>query len=181
MRLLRHRRSGLAAVVLIALATASGCQQGVPPEALQLTSESLERRQLQTRYFETDDEAFILQSSAAVLQDLGFTLDESETDLGVIVGSKDRDATEAGQIAAAVTVAVLFGVHMPVDETQKIRASLVTRRAGAERMSVRVTFQRLVWNTDGQVSKAEFLEEPALYQQFFDRLSQSVFLTANEI
>lgn len=176
-----HSRNSLAALVAIALMATTGCQQGVPPEALQLTSESLQQRQLQTRYFETDNETLILQSSAAVLQDLGFNLDESETDLGVIVGSKDRDASEAGQIAAAVTMAILFGAYMPVDERQKIRASLVTRPAGAEQTSVRVTFQRMVWNTDGEISRAEFLEDAILYQEFFDKLSQSVFLTANEI
>ena len=181
MKPVRHLRQGLAALIAAALVAATGCQQGVPPEALQLTSESLQRRQLQTRHFDTDDETAILQSSAAALQDLGFNIDESETELGVIVGSKDRDASEAGQVAAAVTMAVLFGVYMPVDEKQNIRASLVTRPAGAERTSVRVTFQRLVWDTEGEISKAEFMEDAALYQGFFDRLSQSVFLTANEI
>lgn len=158
-----------------------GCQPGIPPEALQLSRESLERRQLQTRRFDTTDEAMLLQASAGVLQDLGFNLDESETRLGVVVGSKDRDATEAGQIVAAIAVAALFGTYMPVDEKQRIRASLVTRPSGDAGTAVRVTFQRVVWNTDGDVSKAEFIDDPEIYRQFFDRLSQSVFLTANHI
>jgi hypothetical protein len=159
----------------------AGCQPRIPPEALQLTQESLAQRQLQTRHFDTGDEILLLQSSAAVLQDLGFNVDESETGLGVVVGSKDRDATEAGQVAAAVAVGILLGAHMPVDRNQRIRASLVTRPAGNERTTVRVTFQRQVWNTDGQLSKAELIDDAQIYQEFFDRLSQSVFLTANEV
>ncbi|MFQ5774168.1 MAG: hypothetical protein ACE5GS_06610 [Kiloniellaceae bacterium] len=167
----------LAAVGLI------GCQQTIPKEALQLTQESLEQRQAQTRRFDTADEAVLLSASAAVLQDLGFNLDESETALGVIVASKDRDATEAGQVAGAIFMAVLFGASMPIDTVQKIRASLVTRTHGerADSTAVRITFQRIIWNNRGQISKTEALTEPELYQEFFEKLSKSVFLEAHQI
>lgn len=171
------------AVLLLTVASmlVVGCQQTIPKEALQLSSESLQQRQMQTRRFDTGDEKKLLQASAAVLQDLGFALDESETELGLVVGSKDRDATEAGQIAGAIVVAVLFGARVAVDKNQKIRASLVTRPINATQTAVRVTFQRLVWNTDNRVSRIEGLNDPKMYQEFFDKLSQSVFLTANEI
>jgi hypothetical protein len=85
------------------------CAQKVPKEALQLSPESLKNRQMQTRRFDTDEKT-MLSAGAAVLQDLGFTIDESETDLGLIACSKLRDATSAGQIAGAVIVALLTGV-----------------------------------------------------------------------
>jgi hypothetical protein len=156
------------------------CQQTVPKAALQLSPDSLQRRQAQTRVFETTDEAELLSASAALLQDLGFTLDESEVDLGVIVASKDRDATEAGQVVGAV--AVLFGARVPVDDEQKIRAALVTRKL-EERSgyAVRLTIQRIVWNTDGKVSRTEPLDDAEIYQEFFDKLSKSVFLEAQEL
>lgn len=160
----------------------AGCEQGIPKEALQLSPDSLERRQTQTRVFETKDEAQLLSASAALLQDLGFTLDESEVALGVIVGSKDRDAVETGQVVTSIAVAVLFGASVPWDQNQKIRAAVVTRDL-AERngYAVRLTMQRIVWNTQGQVSKTEPLDEPEMYQEFFDRLSKSVFLDAHEL
>ncbi len=167
-------------LVVIAV-TLSACQAGIPPEALQLDSESLQRRQLQTRTFDTEDEALLLQAGAGVMQDLGFSLDESETDVGVIVGSKVRDATEGGQVAGAIVMAALFGVYVPTDDEQKIRLAFVTSPLEANRTMTRVTFQRIVWNDQGNVSKQEFLGEPELYQQFYDKLSQSVFLTANSI
>lgn len=100
----------------------------------------------------------------------------------MVVGSKDRDATEAGQIAGAVFVALLFGVVPAVDSNQKIRVSLVTNpsQTNRDRPSVRVTFQRVVWNNHGQISKTEPLDDLALYQEF-DKLSQSVFLDAHQI
>jgi hypothetical protein len=96
------------------------------------------------------------------------------------VGSKDRDATEAGQVAGAVMMAVLFGVSTPIDDKQKIRASLVTRPVGGK-TNLRVTFQRLVWNTHGQVSRSESIEDPKIYQDFYEKLSKAVFLEANQI
>ncbi|WP_026870946.1 lipoprotein [Inquilinus limosus] len=173
------KRMLLAALSALLLA---GCAQGIPKEALQLSQESLQQRQLQTRRFDSADEGKLLQASAGVLQDLGFTIDQSDTTVGVIAASKNRDATETGQVVGAVLLAALTGVPQAFDKDQKIKASLVTRPIGdGKSTAVRVTFQRYVWNTRGQVSKIEGLNDPQLYKEFFDKLSQSVFLTANEI
>ena len=118
----RQRRSRWIVIGILAGAFGvTACQDTIPKEALQLTSESLAERQAQTRRFETGEEAKLLTASAAVIQDLGFTIDESETKLGLIVASKDRDAVEAGQVAGAIFMAVLFGVAVPWDEKQKFR------------------------------------------------------------
>lgn len=147
-----------------------------------LSPETLQQRQVQTRRFETMNEAELLSASAAVLQDLGFTIDESETSVGLIVASKDRDATDAGQVAASIVMAVLLGVYVPVDKNQKIRVSLVTRPLkDINSTNVRVTFQRRVWNTQGQVTRIETLNDVNLYEQFFNELSEAVFLHAHEI
>lgn len=160
----------------------AACETGIPKEALQITEQTLEERQMQTRRFETSDERMMLSAAAGLLQDLGFNLDESETRLGVVVGSKVRDATEAGQVALAIFAAA-FGAYTPIDRTQKLRASVITRPVGdnGEHIAVRVTFQRIVWNTDNRVSKAEALKDPAQYQEFFAKLSKAVFLEAHEI
>ena len=86
--------------------TLQGCG-GIPKDALSMNKTTLEDRRLQTRLFDTSDEGKILSASAGVLQDLGFNLDESETDLGLIVVSKERDATEAGQVVLMLAVATI--------------------------------------------------------------------------
>ena len=165
-----------------ALIVVAGCQSTTPTEALQLAPDSLERRQTQTRVYETGDEAELLSASAALLQDLGFNLDESEVDLGVIVASKERDAEEAGQIVGSILLAVLLGVDKPWDDNQKIRAAVVTRKLEERNgYAVRLTMQRIVWNTRGQVSKTEPLDQPEMYREFFDKLSKSVFLESQEL
>lgn len=128
----------------------------------------------------TGDENMILSACAGVLQDLGFIVEDSETDLGFILATKDRSAVDNGQVVGKVFAGLLLRTDVPVDRNQTFRVSIVTRPAGQE-TAVRVTFQRLVWNDHNQLSKLEPIEEPAVYQEFFDRLSESVFLEAHHL
>ncbi len=227
----------------------AGCGAQIPRDALQLSPESLQYRQMQTRRFETTDKATMLTAATGVLQDLGFSLEEAEVPLGVLVGSKKRDATSTTQLAGAFILAALGGGQAAVDSHQTIRVSMVMREnAGASRSSsvksisasdlasiradmeknlsaalrknhseetsrkvarqvadstakvleddlkkvlavrteggdsiVRVTFQRIVFDNTGQISRAEQINDPAIYRQFYDKLSKSVFLEAHEI
>ncbi len=170
-------------VTLIVPVTVISCgSTRVPKEALALTPESLENRKLQTRRFDTQDEKKLLISATGLLQDIGYTVEESERGLGVLVASKDRDATDAGQVTASVITAVLFGVATPVDKIQKIRASVVTHPgANDQGVYLRITFQRIVWNDRGMISRRESIEDPAIYLEFFAALSKAVFLEAHEI
>ena len=226
----------------------SGC--GIPKDALQLSPESLQDRQTQTRRFETTDKLTMLTAATAVLQDLGFNLEETEVPLGILIGSKNRDATSGGQIAGAIVLAALTGVAMPLDSHQTIRVSMVMREHQTEETAnrvlpslsekelsalehnmeqsiakglrqhysekvsqkvasqavgdiskvlkadlarllsihavkgesiVRVTFQRIIFDTHGRVTRAEQIKDPELYQKFYEKLSQAVFLEAHEI
>lgn len=230
----------------------TGCQPTVSSEAFLLSPQSLEDRQIQTRRFETSDRMAMLTAATAVLQDLGFTLEQSEASLGLLVGSKTRDATSGAQIAGAIVIAALGGGSVPIDATQQIRVSMVVRsvqpagkateksavkplgpkdidairarvakliagelrghyagdmhqriadrladdmaqslRDGeAKRMMfeadgreaiVRVTFQRTIVDTAGRVTRAEQINDAAVYQQFYDKLAQAVFLEAHEL
>jgi hypothetical protein len=156
------------------------CQKSVPREALMFTPESLADRQLQTRIFETNHEGKLLEASAAVLQDLGFTIDESEVKCGVIVCSKDRNVTEFYDVGLSI-IASLFFIDYEYAVRQKVQASLVTRPLEEDRIAVRITFQHLVWDTKKELIKNERVNEPEIYQEFFSKLSKSVFLTAHEI
>jgi len=165
------RKISILFFVIIFLIT--GCQT-IPKNALTLSLESLAERQMQTRKYETKDEGKILSACAGLLQDMGFNIDESETKLGLITASKMRSAENAGQIAGAVLIALLGGGAMPVDKEQKMRASVITRPVGerGEYIAVRVTFQRIVWNTVGEVTKSESIIDPAIYKEFISSFSQ---------
>ncbi len=151
------------------------CVHPVPKDLLTLSVESIKDRQLQTRIFNTADEKMLLTASAAVLQDTGYTIEESEVPLGVILASRERDVAERYSKVCS------FFMDIPYDERQKVFASLVTKPLIDDRTAVRITFQHMVWDNRGFLKKNEQLNDPIIYQEFFSKLSKSVFLVAHEI
>ena len=152
-------------------------------DVLKLEAESMAQRQLQTRKYNTTAEDKIINTCVNVLQDSGFTIENTELKLGTILASKEREAVESGQVAGAIIIAVIFGVAIPIDKNQKMFASIVVSPAASEKNAslVRITFSRLVWNDRNAVSKAERLEDPEVYQTFFTKLSKGLFLEAQSI
>jgi hypothetical protein len=166
-----------------------------------LTPQSAQHRALQTRMFETSDEKELLSASAAVLQDLGFQIEESVTDVGILRAAKERSAREYGQeinrafIFLISTASMIVGgtiVVVPVDVHQQINATLATRRSDTDpsRFSVRILFHRSLWKGDGSSGNRhippgqqnlEIILDAKIYQQFFAKLSKSVFLEAHKI
>ena len=185
-------------VLLVALtiaAAAGGCaadpnqvamEVGAPPGVEDGIS-TVEWRAMQTRRFETQDDLKILNAATGTLQDLGFTIVESSADAGVLVGSKQRDAEEAGEIAGQMVLAVLAGLfgsyHNPTwDEEQSIYMTLIASPIKNSRMTeLRVLFDRRLTNNHGQLWRTELIEDPKIYQEFFDKLSEGLFLEAHKV
>jgi hypothetical protein len=174
-------------VFILALAGAmlSGCA-GLPADALEMTPDTLERRQIESRRFAGAKPGDIMAACAGVAQDLGFNIDESEPKLGVIVASKRREASSGG---ARFAMALLAGANAAnsMDRSQTIRVGIVAKPAPGQEAKpnadwvVRATFQRVVINSYGQVTRLEWLNEEELHQQFFEKLSKAVFLEAQKI
>ncbi len=131
-------------------------------------------RQRQTARFDGVPETRLLVEATQVLQDLGFTIEESAARHGVLAGAKDRDAVETpqvvGQVALTIAFALLGARYDPVwDTDQIIRATLSTQQAGARDSVLRVSFERIVTNNKGG-TRVEQLTEPEFSTGFFDRV-----------
>lgn len=150
-----NRRFALASLLTLFVAgcAATSSQQ---VSALSRSNTATDVRARQTRRFDTADRALILQASLGALQDLGFSIDESDSETGIMVGSKSSGSV----LRAQVTVR---GVPNQ-DETL-----------------VRVIFQRITPRPGAMIDYGKTIDDPALYQGFFERIAQSIFLTANEI
>lgn len=139
----------------------------------------LQRRQMETRYFETGDEENMLIASAQVLQDLGYIISETDMKLGVITGTKNREAGSAAQTAGAIIAGALFGFKPIYDVSQKIYVTLVSTKSSINNgYNIRVEFSTIIYNNQGGF-RVERRLESEIYKDFFEKLSQSVFLTAN--
>ena len=174
-----------------------GCVPTTPPvELFQLSEESPKHRAMETRIFETSDEKELLSASAAVLQDVGFEVEESVSNVGFLRAAKERSAREYGQQITRTLVMVITALLprylMPIDLHQKIAATLITRPLNSEgsRHEVRIIFYRVVWKGDGFFynqdippgeQRMEMIHDPVIYQQFFAKLAKAVFLEAHEI
>ena len=80
-------------------------------------------------------------------------------------------------------LSILVGnpTSVPYDKTQKVLASLVTTPVDNRRTAVRITFQHMIWDSDGNIKRKEQLNESEIYQEFFSKLAKSIFLVAHEI
>lgn len=179
----------LLGLMICSALTLSGCvnpneiakRVGQPPKG------AVELRVLQTRRFASSDETALLNAGLQTLQDLGYTISESAADAGVLVGSKQRDAKESGQIAGQVALTVMLALlgsyHQPVwDENQTINATLVaTPVENSKQTEIRISFDRHLVNNVGQLWRAELILEEKIYQEFFDKFAQSAFLEAQKI
>lgn len=173
-------------ILLSTVLLISGCIT-IPPDAFVVTPELLQQRQLETRKYEGIADTDLISACANVLQDLGFNLENSETKLGVLTANKQRDATNGVEVAGAIVVALLGGGSIPISKDQTIRVSLVIRPTNdsngnpiSNNHFVRVTFQRVVRRTDNS-QYAETLRDNQLYQDFYQRVSKSVFIEAQKI
>jgi hypothetical protein len=147
------RRAALAALAGVAGCAPTAEQQSA---ALTPTAAASAVRARESRRFDSADKVAMLQATVGVLQDLGFSIEESQAQQGVVVGSK------------------LAG--------SRIRAQVALRPAADGRATiVRATFQRVVPRPGAMLAYGETLDDPAIYQGFFDKLAQSLFLTAHEI
>ena len=183
----KYRRQLVILWVVLCIIGLGGCAATtLQPVDMRLTPETTAKRHSQMRIFDTGNEAEVLVAVVAVLQDIGFLIDESETQLGVIVGSKERSAIQPAEVAASYTLAILAtlltgeAVDPIYAERQTMRVSVVTtpveRKNGT---AVRVKFQRLVFTNKGSIARKEVLGSDEIYQEFFAKLSKSLFLEAH--
>ena len=74
-------------ILLIALAV-SGCVNNSTNSALDVGSNQVQLRQIQSRAFDTTDKTKTLRTVISTLQDLGFVIDKADLELGSITATK---------------------------------------------------------------------------------------------
>jgi len=161
----------------------------LPEDAFRLSESALEMRETQSRTYEDVTDIQILSASSAVLQDLGYAIDEVEKELGVLSASKRADAKESAEIIGMIALDIadclltfFLGCENDAYESSKdvqdIKMTLVVlpdlSQNGVYR--VRLTMQRVIWARNGTLYEQETISDAVVYQAFFDKLSKSVFL-----
>ena len=176
-------------IAITFLAGALVACETLPEDAFRLSESALELREIQSRTYEDVTEIEILSASSAVLQYLGYALDEVDKNLGVLSASKRASAKDEMEIAGKIALDVLDclatlmigcedDAYQSSKDVQDIRMTLVVlpdlKKERTHR--VRVTMQRVVWTKGGDLHQQETIVDSQVYQAFFDKLSKSVFL-----
>ena len=110
-------------LVLLGLLTLSGCV--TTPANVAGAGTQLETRQIQTREYDTLDKAMTMRSVIATLQDLGFTIDQADAELGTITATRLDKYT----MRMTVTVIKKEGDQISVRTNARIRDKSVTDAA----------------------------------------------------
>jgi len=75
-------------ILLLATSAITGCVNNSTNTALDVGSDQVQLRQIQSRAFDTTDKAKTLRTVIAVLQDLGFVIDKADLELGTVTATK---------------------------------------------------------------------------------------------
>ncbi len=177
---IRRSKFGFPALVFLL----AGCQPDpnwANKKALQVGypgPEEISLRQKHVFQFPEAAEPAVLLEATQVLQDLGFNVEESAPRYGVLAGSKERDATETGQVAAQVAATIALAVvgvrYNPVwDTDQVVRVTVTTRPFGKRDTTMRVSFERIVTDTN-RASRVELLTQPEFADGFANKLREGL-------
>jgi hypothetical protein len=150
-----------------------------PVDLFVSTPQVLKQRQIETRRYDGIAEMELIVACSNTLQDLGFSLENSETKLGVITASKESSNT-------GDKLKIILGMAPVIQES--IRVSLVTRPVfGSDNIAipnshfVRITFHTVIRRTDTPLVNYKTLTDPELFKGFFSKVSKAVFLEAQNI
>jgi hypothetical protein len=111
-------------LALLCLLSLAGCATTTPVNIAGAGTQ-LETRQIQTRQYDTLDKAMTLRSVIATLQDLGFTIDQADAELGTVTATRLHDYT----MRMTVTVVKKEGARISVRANARIGENAVTDAA----------------------------------------------------
>ena len=188
-------------VILLAIALGH-CAEGALAEQtkplgmeplFQLNPTSAADLHAQSRSFATADRARVLNASASVLQDMGFKVTGGEWEFGVLVGEKMAEVSSAGAVhataeAALVVTTVLLSLlsgqdmvtDLPEQVAQRIHVSLLVSDERSGSTGVRISIDRdMIYDHGGSIP--DHTELPLVYEEFFERLSRSIFFEGERL
>ncbi len=111
-------------IALLAFTALAGCATTTPVD-MGASGTQLETRQIQTRQYDTLDKALTMRSVIATLQDLGFTIDQADAELGTITATRYHEYT----MRMTVTVAKREGNRVSVRANARIGENAVADAA----------------------------------------------------
>lgn len=137
----------------------------------------LQLREIQTREFATKDLNLVMKSMMNVLQDENFILKNVVMDAGLLSAEQQNEIPSSGW---SILARGLLGPEMRWDKHSITEISANVTPHG-DKMRVRVNFQRKTLDNRGNMSKSTTIQDPILYQVFFEKVGKGIFLQEQEV
>ena len=167
----------------IALATTLALLAGGHASAgdLRVPVTSMGVREVQTRTFENVDAHTAMKAAIDMLQDGGFTIERTDSDLGLVVGKqavvrRPSAGLRALKYAGAALSYGLIGL-IPLNKTDELEASVNVTGIDESSVRIRIAIQRRMLDKNGRVKRTEALTEGPVYQDLFELLGRSLFVS----
>lgn len=139
------------------------CAPATPPQT------QMQIRQYQTRMYDINDSIRALKAVMNVLQDEGYIVKQANTDLGLLVATKEEPISGAGFSR------FMMGPEATYDTNQVTECSANVTSYNNQ-MRVRVNFIQKRVNNKGGVSQTVQVGNEAFYQNFFSKVSKGIFI-----
>lgn len=140
----------------------------------------LEKRQFQTRTYNSNDKALVMKAMLNVLQDEGFIVYNANPLLGFIYGVKDFDTSDKN-----IDISKEFGVSKSRLNLNGVKVATIETTANVteygKNMRVRVNFKRKLLNVYGNAQFIDDIIDENYYQDFFSKVDKAIFLQKQKI
>lgn len=148
-----------------------GCTNNLkPPEPKQMSQ--LEWRTLQTKSFETSNNLSVMKALIASLQDEGFIIESTDSQLGLISAVKEITETDEKDKAFQE---FWVGKATGYQTSKRITASCTVATIGKE-TKVRVNLTAKGMTESGGSLWSQPIDNPEVYQNIFSKIDKSIFL-----
>ena len=140
----------------------------------------LEKRQFQTRTYDSTDKALVMKAMLNVLQDEGFIVYNANPLLGFIYGVKDFDTSDPN-----IDISKEFGLSKSRLNWNGVKVATIETTANVTEygtsMKVRINFKRKLLNIYGNAQFIDDINDENYYQDFFSKVDKAIFLQKQKI
>ena len=140
----------------------------------------LEKRQFQTRTYDSTDKALVMKAMLNVLQDEGFIVYNANPLLGFIYGVKDFDTSDPN-----IDISKEFGLSKSRLNWNGVKVATIETTANVteygKSMRVRINFKRKLLNIYGNAQFIDDINDENYYQNFFSKVDKAIFLQKQKI
>ncbi len=140
----------------------------------------LEKRQFQTRTYDSTDKALVMKAMLNVLQDEGFIVYNANPLLGFVYGVKDFDTSDPN-----IDISKEFGLSKSRLNWNGVKVATIETTANVteygKSMRVRINFKRKLLNIYGNAQFIDDINDENYYQDFFSKVDKAIFLQKQKI